>query len=148
LKNINIFTLPWDQAREKAYAIRKQVFVDEQNVPEDLEIDELDSDASHILVFEGDQCIGTARLVDLGNHQAQIGRMAVLDDFRGQGIGRKILDTLIQQAGTQGAHQVLLHAQIRAIPFYEKCGFIAQGPQYQEAGIDHRNMMLILPNHK
>jgi predicted GNAT family N-acyltransferase len=125
-----------------------QVFVDEQNVPADLEIDELDSNATHVLVFEGAQCIGTARLVDLGNHQLQIGRMAVLSDFRGQGIGRRILETLIQHAGTLGARHILLHAQVRAIPFYEKSGFIAQGPEYQEAGIAHRNMMLILPNYK
>ena len=75
-----------------------------------------------------------------------MGRMAVLANFRGQGIGKQILARLVQTAKEMGFSSIVLHSQVSAIPFYEKHGFIAQGPTYDEAGIAHRNMMLILPN--
>ena len=71
--------------------------------------------------------------------------MAVLADFRGQGLGKAILIKLIDLAGTQGISTLSLHAQVSAIPFYEKYGFITQGSIFEEAGIPHRNMILLLP---
>jgi predicted GNAT family N-acyltransferase len=71
--------------------------------------------------------------------------MAVLADFRGHGVGKAILMKLIEQAGSKSMSTLTLHSQVSAIPFYEKFGFIAQGTAYEEAGIPHRNMMLILP---
>jgi len=144
LKTLEILLLPWDQASPSAYPIRKQVFIDEQGVPAALELDEFDPLAMHALAYQGDQCVGTARLVNLGDGQAQIGRMAVLAQFRDQGIGRQILAKLLLSAKASGFSSLVLHAQLSAIPFYEKQGFIAQGPSYDEAGIPHRNMMLIL----
>jgi predicted GNAT family N-acyltransferase len=97
------------------------------------------------MVYEGNYCIATARLVHLSPQDAQIGRMAVLQDFRGRGVGKVLLKKLIDLAGTQGISRLVLHSQVSAVPFYEKVGFIAEGPIYDEAGIPHRNMMLLLP---
>lgn len=137
--------LPWERVSEHAYLIRKQVFIAEQGVPEELELDELDLSALHALAYQDGQCVGTGRLVDLGNGQAQIGRMAVLPNFRGQGIGREILERLLLAATAEGVSSLILHAQLTAMPFYEKLGFVGQGSLYEEAGIPHRNMMLLLP---
>ena len=145
LKNLEILLLPWESVSSDAFFIRKTVFIEEQRVPEELELDDDDQRAIHALAQLNAQPIGTARLVDLGYDQAQIGRMAVLDQFRGQGIGQQILQKLILYAQEKGIASLVLHSQVSAIPFYEKMGFIAQGPIYDEAGIPHRNMMLILP---
>ena len=144
MKTIEIFLLPWERASEAAYAIRKRVFIEEQGVPEELELDEYDPSAMHVLAHQDGQCVGTARLVDLGNGQAQIGRMAVLANFRGQNIGRQILEKLLLTAKSKDFSSLILHSQLTAMPFYEKLGFVATGQTYDEAGIPHRNMMLIL----
>ncbi len=137
---------PWAEAQNAAFLVRQEVFIWEQGVPEEFEIDEMDPSAIHVLAYKGAQCIGTARLVDLGGGRAQIGRMAVLVSFRNQGIGRQILENLIGRAKPLGASFLILHSQLTAISFYEKFGFIAEGPTYEEAGIAHRNMILSLPH--
>jgi predicted GNAT family N-acyltransferase len=142
---VNILIKAWQAAQIDAFPVRKAVFIEEQGVPEALEIDEFDSRAIHALAYRDQQCVGTARLLVIDRHQAQIGRMAVLSLFRHQGIGGKILARLISLAKSQGIFTLVLHAQLTAIPFYEKHGFVAQGPDYDEAGIPHRNMMLISP---
>ena len=141
-----ILIKPWEYAHDLAYLIRRAVFILEQGVPEELELDESDPSAMHALAYQDGQCVGTGRLVNLGNGQAQIGRMAVLSSFRGQGIGREMLERLVLAATAEGLSTLILHAQLTAMPFYEKLGFVGQGSIYEEAGIPHRNMMLILPN--
>lgn len=128
----------------RAFPIRKAVFIEEQNVPEELELDEFDPQALHALLQFDQQWIGTARLVDLAKGQAQIGRMAVLAQYRRQGFGKQILEEMILAARQKGVTSLVLHSQVNAIPFYGKLGFIAQGPIYDEAGIPHRNMMMEL----
>ena len=135
----------WQKAFKQAYAIRQKVFIEEQGVPQEMELDEFDPIASHALAFQGDQCIGTGRLIETTQNAGQIGRMAVLAGFRGNGTGKAILMALIELARSQKMSSISLHSQVSAIPFYEKFGFIAQGSVYEEAGIPHRNMMLILP---
>ena len=135
----------WQEASKQAYAIRQKVFIEEQGVPQELELDEFDPIAWHALAFWEDQCIGTGRLVAVDQNAGQIGRMAVLADFRGQGFGKAILIKLIDLAANQGISTLTLHAQVNAISFYEKFGFMAQGSIYEEAGIPHRNMILLLP---
>ncbi len=135
----------WQEASKQANAIRQKVFIEEQGVPQEMELDEFDPIASHALAFQGDQCIGTGRLIETTQNAGQIGRMAVLADFRGNGTGKAILMALIELARSQKITSISLHSQVSAIPFYEKFGFIAQGSVYEEAGIPHRNMMLILP---
>jgi predicted GNAT family N-acyltransferase len=135
----------WQEASQQAYAIRQTVFIEEQGVPREMELDEFDPIAWHALAFQGDQCIGTGRLVEITQSAGQIGRMAVLADFRGHGVGKAILIKLIELAGSKSISTLSLHSQVSAIPFYEKFGFTAQGSVYEEAGIPHRNMMLTLP---
>jgi len=142
---LEIIIKPWQDASQEAYFVRKQVFIQEQGVPEDLELDEFDPTSKHALAYMGAQCVGTGRLVPLDNHHAQIGRMAVLSTFRNRGIGKAILMRLISLAKAEEVLTLTLHSQVSAIPFYAKLGFIAEGPVYDEAGISHRNMMLLLP---
>jgi len=143
---LKILIKPWKEAQADAFLVRQDVFIHEQKVPAELELDEYDPLAAHALAYLNGHCIGTGRLIDLGGGQAQIGRMAVLAQFRGAGTGKRILETLIQLASSQGARSIVLHSQVAAIFFYEKYGFRVQGPTYDEAGIPHRNMILLLPN--
>lgn len=135
----------WLDGKEEAYSIRKHVFIEEQGVPEEMELDEYDPLAQHALAYLNSECIGTARLVTLpGNigKVGRIGRMAVLPMHRRQGIGGRLLRALLELSKSQGISQLELHAQLPAIPFYEQFGFIAQGDIYDEAGIAHRDMIL------
>ena len=134
----------WQEAKPVAWSIRKQVFIEEQGVPEEMELDEFDLTAQHALAYLGSQCIGTARLVTLPGNIGRIGRMAVLPMQRGTGIGSQLLVAMIDQGKSQGITHFELHAQLSAIPFYERWGFIAQGDVYDEAGIAHRDMMLLI----
>ena len=136
----------WQEAAEQAYAIRQKVFIEEQRVPQEMELDDLDPVAWHALAFQSSQCIGTGRLVRISPDRGQIGRMAVLASFRGHGVGKAILIELVELAESKGMSSLILHSQVSAIPFYEKFGFIVEGPIYEEANIPHRNMILLLPN--
>src|SRR5438045_398404 len=125
----------------KALCIRLRVFVREQGVARDIEIDDSDRDALHFLAYVEDKPAGTARLV-MNDKRAKIGRMAVLKSFRRKGIGKRLLDRAIAAAQRAGAKEIFLHAQVPVIPFYEAAGFQATGPTFDEAGIPHRKMVL------
>ena len=142
---MEIFIKPWSEAEKDAFFIRETVFIREQGVPAALELDEFDLSAAHALAYESAECVGTGRLINSGANMFQIGRMAVLPKFRGLGIGRQILEKLIALAKSQGAKTIYLHSQVSAVPFYEKLAFQAEGPIFNEAGIAHRNMILLLP---
>ena len=143
---LEILIKPWKEAEIDAFLVRQEVFIREQKVPAELELDDFDPSAAHALAYLEARCIGTGRLVDLGSGLYQIGRMAILAPFRNQGIGLQILEKLAVLAKTQGAKSIVLHSQVVAIPFYEKLGFKPEGPIYDEVGMPHRNMILILPN--
>ena len=131
----------WNASRDKLHAVRRLVFVLEQRVPEELEWDDLDERAYHVLASDSEgEPIGTGRLTLEG----RIGRMAVIKSWRGRGVGKAILQALLTLARKEGCSVVSLHAQLHALPFYEKYGFIAQGPEFEEAGIPHRAMELRL----
>ena len=132
----------WQDAELDAYSIRKRVFIEEQGVPEEMEIDEFDLNALHALAYADSECIGTARLVTLTGSVGRIGRMAVLPNHRGHGIGKQLLGALLKACQSQGIKQIELHAQVKVIPFYQQFGFITQGDVYDEAGIPHRDMIL------
>ncbi|QWD61393.1 GNAT family N-acetyltransferase [Polynucleobacter sp. MWH-UH25E] len=142
---MDILIKPWQEAQKDAFKIRREVFILEQGVPADLEIDEFDPAAFHALAYSESAYIGTARLHINGDRSGQIGRMAVLSPFRNKGLGRQIMKALIELAKSNGISSLILHAQVSAIPFYEKLGFVANGPIYDEAGIPHRTMMMVLP---
>ncbi|MEX0731330.1 MAG: GNAT family N-acetyltransferase [Aquisalimonadaceae bacterium] len=134
---ISIESGDWDRLRGEAAVIRFGVFVVEQNVPEELELDLLDDSSRHWLARnQNGEVVGTARLTP--DHH--IGRMAVLADYRGRGIGRGLVRAIQQHARDNGIPQLSLNAQTYAIPFYEKLGFRAEGAEFLDAGILHRTM--------
>lgn len=122
------------------HALRRAVFMDEQNVSEADEFDGLDGGALHLLAWVGDQPVGTARIVLVGD-QAKIGRVCVSKQARGTGVGAAIIAASLDLARAQpGVTTAKLGAQVHALPFYEKLGFTAFGPVYDDAGIPHRDM--------
>ncbi len=121
-------------------AIRTKVFVEEQSVPVELERDEHDETALHLLATDEDHPIGTARIVLQGD-TGKIGRVAVLAEQRGTGLGRKLIEACVEElGGIEEITQAKLGAQISAIGFYEKLGFTAFGPEFDDAGIAHKMM--------
>ena len=133
----------WTEAQSLVKPLRYQVFVIEQKVPEDMEWDEFDEIAWHAIVTVDNQTVGTGRLI-LDGHIAKIGRMAVQSSRRNQGIGKSILNALIQNAKEKDAQECILHSQVHAIAFYAKADFEPHGPIFDEAGIPHVEMRLIL----
>ena len=122
-------------------AIREAVFVQEQSVPLALEWDAIDPDCRHALALdEFGAAIGTGRLTP----QRTIGRMAVIDRWRGKGVGDALLRHLIALARDNAWPAISLHAQLDAVGFYRKFGFESYGPEYEEAGIRHQSMRLVL----
>jgi predicted GNAT family N-acyltransferase len=130
----------WDQAKSEARRIRFAVFVEEQGVPPELEMDDMDSQSQHALAFNGNEPVGTGRLLPDGH----IGRMAVLKPWRGRGVGAALLRRLVQAARERGDREVLLSAQVHALGFYRSHGFAPVGEVYEEAGIPHQAMRLSL----
>ena len=127
----------WAEAKQALAGIRQQVFVKEQNVPLELELDEHDAGCDHLLAMdEHGTAVGTARLLADGH----IGRMAVLAEFRGKGIGTQLLTDIIALAKAKGLRAVTLHAQTQAMGFYEKHQFRPIGDEFMEAGIAHIQM--------
>jgi predicted GNAT family N-acyltransferase len=139
--DITVQAVDWKAHREALHAIRRTVFIAEQNVPEELEWDEIDAHCRHVMALApGGAPIGTGRLLPDGH----IGRMAVLKEWRGRGVGSAILDTLLALARRAGFETVRLHAQTYAVGFYAKHGFTAIGEEFMEAGIPHREMAMKL----
>ncbi len=126
---------------EQALRIRIRVFVREQGVPAEIELDEDDKRALHLLASLGGRAVGTARIVMRGG-QAKIGRMAVLKSYRRKKVGKNLLSRAVITAKKQGAREIYLHAQVAVIAFYESAGFCCVGPVFDEAGIAHRKMIL------
>ncbi|WP_223425170.1 GNAT family N-acetyltransferase [Tateyamaria pelophila] len=121
-------------------AVRRAVFMEEQNVSEADEIDGLDGAALHLLARMDDRPVGTARIL-LSGDLARIGRVCVLKDARGLGLGAEIIEACVDLARAQpGVTRAKLGAQVHALGFYEKLGFSAFGPVYDDAGMPHRDM--------
>lgn len=125
---------------EMLLAIRREVFVLEQSVPEAIEVDGLDERCIHVLACLGDQPVGTGRMQADGH----IGRIAVRKVFRGLGVGSAIMRALIAEARRQGLVSVYLGSQTHAQAFYEGLGFVPYGETFMEAGIPHIMMRLAL----
>ena len=130
----------WAADRPRLQPVRREVFVTEQRVPEAEEWDDDDEVCVHVLAMLNREPVGTGRISPAG----KIGRLAVLSEFRGRGIGDRILLMLIEQARHRGLAEVTLNAQVHAMPFYERHGFKAQGEVFDEAGIPHRRMQKAL----
>ena len=126
----------WPTDEAALEQIRRRVFIDEQGVPQPLEWDGRDAQALHVIAEHQEQAIGCGRLLEDG----RIGRLAVLRDWRGQGLGRQLLSRLVELAQARGDLAVYLHAQAEAVDFYARAGFDARGEPFDEAGIAHLAM--------
>lgn len=127
----------WTGDGERLAAVRREVFVREQRVPEEMEWDGADAACVHAIAEDGTgRAIGTARLLPDGS----IGRMAVLAAWRGRGVGGALLRRLLEVAERRGDAEVTLHAQTHACGFYERHGFRRRGEEFMEAGIPHVEM--------
>lgn len=124
----------WTRDMHAIRDVRTEVFIEEQNVPQEEEWDGLDAEAIHVLALDDDdEAIATGRLLNDG----KIGRMAVRKPWRGKGVGGAVLRFLMEEAHAHGHINVKLAAQVHAIPFYEKFGFKAYGDEFMDAGIPH-----------
>lgn len=135
---VNIHPADWLADAPAIAAIRRTVFIDEQSVPEELEWEEIDAACTWFLAQHGDESVAIVRLTPTG----RIGRMAVLEGWRGQGIGSHLLAAALAAARQAGLPSVELHAQSHALGFYARFGFAVAGPEFDEAGIPHRHMTL------
>ena len=135
--HFRVMQTSWDKHKKDLIRIRTLVFINEQLVPPELEWDGYDNDCWHVIASANDaEYIATGRML----YDGHIGRMAVLPEFRGQGIGSSMLNELINLAKQQGLKEVFLHAQTSAIEFYQKHGFIISSDEFMDAGIPHVTM--------
>ena len=132
----------WRDAEPLLRAVREEVFMREQGVPEELEWDGLDADCRHALALSlQGEAIGCGRLLANGH----IGRIAVLPQWREQRVGTAIMETLLAEARAQGHRRVDVDAQTQAMPFYRSLGFVEQGEEFMDAGLPHIKMILEFP---
>ena len=135
----------WAEHGDAAAAIRRQVFIEEQHIPADMEWDAADASCLHALARNRfGMPLATGRMLEHVPGVAKIGRMAVLRAMRGTQIGRQVLDALMAEAKKQGYREVLLHAQLSAENFYLRAGFQRRGQPFEEAGIGHVEMVRAL----
>lgn len=125
---------------QDALKIRYEVFVEEQNVPEELEIDDLEEQSHHVVLYQDDQPLGTARIYHQGDGVYKIQRVAVLNAQRGHGLGAQLMQACEQKIQQLQGTKMTLGAQLQALPFYEKLGYIVEGPEFMDAGIPHRTV--------
>ncbi|MFT3955416.1 MAG: YbgC/FadM family acyl-CoA thioesterase [Piscinibacter sp.] len=135
----------WATLGREASAIRTAVFVEEQHIPAEMEWDEADRECLHAVAYNRFGLpLATGRLLQHVPGVAKIGRMAVTQAVRGSGVGHEVLDALMKAARARGDHEVLLHAQSSAAPFYARAGFAPRGAEFEEAGIPHIEMVRTL----
>ena len=124
----------WQDDHDEIAFVRRQVFIIEQKIPESEEWDDADENSSHVLVFsEKRDVVGTGRIEPNG----KIARLAVIAEYRGQGVGSAMLTRLVEEARQKGFSQVFLHAQTHALKFYKKFGFGSDEVIFSEGGIPH-----------
>lgn len=125
---------------EQCFEVRRRVFIDEQAVTEEEEIDGLDPECLHFLALIDGHHAGAARLRDSGDGVAKAERVCVLREHRRKGVGEALMLAFEKAATERGYEQVLLGAQLQAIPFYESLGYVVEGEEYLDARIRHRWM--------
>ncbi|MDX7999210.1 GNAT family N-acetyltransferase [Xenorhabdus sp. Reich] len=129
---------------QQAFEIRKQVFADEQGFSAEMDIDEYDDIALHVVVFDGEKPIGVLRVIVKDSNIIKVGRVAVLKDYRGRGVGRKVMEYIEDYGRKNNITTIELSSQCHAQSFYESLGYQAQGEIYLEEGAEHIFMTLDL----
>jgi predicted GNAT family N-acyltransferase len=137
MNNLIVKQVKTPQELKDAQEIRRQVFTEEQGVRREVDIDGLDQNSDHIIVYNNNIPIGTARIRYKNGIQSKLERIAVLKSYRVQGIGKRIIESSLKLAKTKGALEATLGSQQSAIGFYEKLGFRQAGKPFEEAGIPH-----------
>jgi predicted GNAT family N-acyltransferase len=130
-----------DEELADALAVRREVFIEEQGVPEDLELDGKDDEAIHFVAYHTSEPVGAARLREYdAPDTAKVERVAVLEAERGTGLGRRLMDAVEEAAKAEGYGEILLHAQSPVVGFYKRLGYETTSEEFEEAGIPHREM--------
>lgn len=137
MANLIIKPVETSQELSDAQEVRRQVFIEEQGIKREVEFDGLDQNSDHLIAYNNNIPVGTARIRYKNDVQAKLERMAVLKPYRGRGIGKGIAKASLKLAETKGALEVILNAQQSARGFYEKLGFQQEGVPFKEAGIPH-----------
>ena len=140
MRDLEVQLVETEVERQAAFAVRMRVFVEEQGVPVEEELDDHDATAIHVLAVLNSSTIGTGRLLLQGQGEARIGRMAVDREFRRMGVGARILGALEEEARRMGAAEAVLHAQTYVKSFYSSHGYAEEGEVFLEAEIEHVQM--------
>lgn len=138
--DVEVRVLPPGADLVAAVALRFEVFVDEQAVPPEEELDGHDETATHFGAFTAGALVGVARVVDAGDGIAKIGRVAVRAATRGTGVGRVLMEGVLAWCAGHGYRVALLDAQCQVEDFYARLGFVSEGEVFLDAGIDHIRM--------
>jgi predicted GNAT family N-acyltransferase len=126
---------------EAAFALRFAVFVEEQGVAPELELDALETNPTHLVAREDGAVVGTLRWREVTPGVGKVERVAVRRDRRGQGVGVLLMEAVLAELAAAGLREAVLHAQVTARAFYERLGFRAEGEPFEEDGIAHVRMM-------
>lgn len=143
MKGLDIHLVRDKKELEQVFEIRTMVFIEGQNVPYDEEMDGLDDEAIQVLALLQGKAVGCARIRFIDD-RAKLERIAVLPEYRKMGIGQTITSFLVEEAKKRKVREAYMHAQVYANDFYIKCGFVPRGPEFDEAGIIHREMYMAL----
>ncbi|TFH06219.1 MAG: GNAT family N-acetyltransferase [Methanosarcina sp.] len=140
LLNIKLIDAKSSQDLEDAFHVRREVFVKEQNVPEEEEFDRADLRSHHVIVYANARPVATGRLFKDGETWL-IGRISVRKEYMGKQLGKLVVEKLLEKAVEMGAGEIHIHAQTHAVSFYENFGFVAYGDTFLEANIEHISMV-------
>lgn len=124
-----------------ALFVRRTVFIEEQHVPEEEEIDEFEQDATHFVLYDGEKPVGAGRFRTIDDGVGKIERICILPQYRGRGAGKQLMETIEMFAKEQGIEKVKLNAQTHAEPFYQKLGYDTVSGVFMDAGIPHVTMV-------
>jgi predicted GNAT family N-acyltransferase len=138
--NIEVKAVSNEKELEEAFAIRRKVFVEEQQVPEEEEIDALESEATHFILKTNEKPAGAGRLRGVDGY-GKVERICILKEVRGTGAGKALMDHIQAFALKKGYNKLKLNAQVQAIPFYNKLGYEVVSEEFLDAGIPHKTMI-------
>jgi len=138
--SVDVRVADGEDDREAALTVRREVFIEEQGVSEDVEMDGKEDEAVHFLAIADDDPVGTARLREVEPGVGKVERVAVVADHRGEGVGRDLMERLEAEADDRGIDRLVMHAQTRVEAFYDRLGYERTSDVFEEAGIDHVEM--------